>query len=197
MSDAAIRKRWRRTLRGALHTAARARRVIARHTGTAKPFTMYDSVNPNEIPPGAVAVAGYTSGHWPTYPELVRRFPKARKLSIAVNAQHDATCLDVEPGDATNAQAPGWVRRQQRRGVKRPVLYTSVSNAGALLSELQRNGIRRGEVRLWTAHYNRTPHLCSPSCGFGMSTVADATQYHDKALGRNLDVSLCAPGFLP
>jgi hypothetical protein len=93
-------------------------------------FTMYDSINVDQIPVDAQAVAGYVGGKWPTYADgsLAKRCPKARKLSIAVASRYDAECLDVEPGDATNNVAAGWVKRQQKRGVKHPVVYTSVAN---------------------------------------------------------------------
>jgi hypothetical protein len=162
-------------------------------------FTMYDSINVDQIPVDAQAVAGYIGGKWPTYADgsLAKRCPKARKLSIAVASRYDAECLDVEPGDATNDVAGRWVKRMQARGIKHPVVYTSVSNVPALLGALAKDGIKRLDIRLWTAHYTGRPHLCGPQCGFGMSTTADATQYTNHALGRTLDASLCRDGFLP
>jgi hypothetical protein len=157
---------------------------------------MYDSISVAQIPSNAEAVAGYVNGIWPTYPSLAHAFPRAKTLSIAVNRHADAECLDVEQGDAANDQVGAWVKRQVARGVKRPVVYTSVSNARWLLTFLAKEGISRSDIRLWTAHYTFKPHRCSSSCGFGFTGLADATQYTDKALGRNLDASLCEPGFL-
>lgn len=157
---------------------------------------MYDSVTVPAIPADAIAVAGYVNGSWPTFPQLVRSHPHALRLSIAVSAHADADCLDVEQGDAIVAQAPAWVHRQLARGAHRPVLYTSVANARALLEVLAAAGIRRRHIRLWTAHYTDRPHRCGPACGFGLATTADATQYTCTALGRNLDASLCAWSFL-
>lgn len=159
------------------------------------PITMYDSIVISEIPAGAAAVAGYVGGHWPTFPKLAAAFPHAHRLSIAVRAGQDAETLDVEAGDAVNADAPTWVRRQIARGVKKPVVYTSVSNAAALLATLQSAGISRDQVRLWTAHYTFVPHRCTSKCGFGFTGIADATQYTDHALGRNLDASLVSGSF--
>lgn len=156
---------------------------------------MYDSVTVDTVPAGAAAVAGYVGGHWPTYGPLARRFPHAHHLAIAVNAGENADCLDVEAGDARPDQAPDWVRRQLLRGVRKPVLYASVSQMPAVLQHLAAAGINRGEVRLWTAHYTFHPHLCTPACGYDVH--ADATQYTDRALGRNLDESLCADAFFP
>jgi hypothetical protein len=156
---------------------------------------MYDSVTISEIPAKAQAVAGYVNGRYQTFPQLKANFPHAHRLSIAVSASADAECLDVESGDATNDQAPSWVLRQLKRGVKRPVVYTSLSNADTLLRYLAIHGIKRNQIRLWTAHYTGSAHRCTADCGFGLHEKADATQWSNTALGRNLDVSLCAPDF--
>ena len=154
---------------------------------------MYDSVDPSQIPSDATAVAGYVNGHWPTFSQLTRFH--ANRLSIAVNASADAACLDVETGDATPAQAPEWVRRQIARGEKRPVVYANRSTMPAVLEELHRAGIQRSAVRLWTAHYGFL-HLCSSqACGAGFE--ADATQWTQTALGRNLDESILNATFFP
>lgn len=163
-------------------------------------LTMFDSVDVDQIPRDAVAVAGYTSGKWPTFPSLVAGWPNAKRLSIAVTARRDAECLDVEAGDARPDQAAAWVRRQQTRGVARPVLYTSVSVAQGLLDLLAEDGILRESVRLWTAHYTHVEHLCGPQCHdvHGrpyLRMPADATQWTDKALERNLDQSICTDDF--
>lgn len=151
-----------------------------------QPITMYDSIEVGTVPSSAVAVAGYVGGYWPTFASLVLRFPRAKHLSIAINAQENADCLDIENGDATPDEAPAWVRRQQKRGVRRPCLYASLSAMAAVMRALNDSGIKRSEVRLWVAWYvgrRILPH------GF------DACQYDDKALGRNLDVSVCSPTF--
>lgn len=156
-------------------------------------ITLYDSIEPRLMPANAQAVAGYTGGKWPTFGELAKLFPSAHRLSIAINARDDGECLDIEAGDASPADAPAWFHRQIARGVKRPCFYTSLSNVNTLMSVLQSAGIHRVQYRLWSAHYTGGAHLCGPD--EGISTYADATQYWDKALGRNLDVSLCADSF--
>lgn len=164
-----------------------------------RPLAMFDSVNVDEIPAAAKAVAGYVDGKWQTFPELVKRYPDAHKVSIAVFAKDNARCLDIEREDATNAQAAEWVRRQWARGVKRPILYTSVSNWKALAAELKAAGIKRRpygkSYHRWSAHYTFKAHRCGRSCGMPGWTRAGATQWTDKALGRNLDESLCARSF--
>lgn len=162
-------------------------------------WIMYDSVDISQIPEHAHAVAGYVGGRFPTYSKLRLKFPHSHVLSIAVNSHQDAHCLDVEPGDATNEVAAAWVKRQIHRGVYKPVIYTSVSNAEHLLTSLRLGGVHRDDIRLWTAHYTHHPHVCRAEvCGFlHHSTLVDGTQWTDKAHSRNLDESLLHHWFFP
>lgn len=159
------------------------------------PITQYDDTNLPLIPADAVAVAGYINGHYANYTEVLNKWPHAHHLSIDVNGSANADCLDIEKGDATNATAPGWVRRQKARGIHRPCLYTSVSNANALLDTLAHAGIGRKDIRLWLAHYTLKPHICSPACWPGLKTVADGTQWTSRARGMSLDQSLMNDAF--
>jgi hypothetical protein len=160
------------------------------------PIKMFDSTSISQVPADAPAVAGYVGGYWPTYLQLVQRFPRAYHLSIAINAAEDAECLDIERGDAVPDEAPAWVRRQVQRGVRRPVLYSSVSSMQIVLSCLESAGITRDSVRLWSAHYTGVPHLCSGGgCGYGLGAGVNATQWTDRSLNLNLDESLCDDSF--
>lgn len=156
---------------------------------------MYDSISVSQIPSDGPAAAGYTSGYWPTW-QAIKSGPWTHKLSIAVTASHnDAECLDVETGDAAPEQAPSWIKQAKARGVKKPVVYASLSAMPGVLAALARAGIGRDEIRLWTAHYTGTQHICTPACGYGFNATADATQWTDEAHGRNLDESLCDGSF--
>ena len=161
------------------------------------PLEMYDDVNLSLIPVDAVAVAGYVDGRWPTYAQLVKKFPHAKHiLSIAVFARDKAEALDVEPGDATIAEAPAWVKRQHAAGNPRPILYTSASWGQGLVNACTKAGLEYGKDYLWwSAHYTYKPHLCSSKCEFGIKVIAHATQWTDKAGGKSLDESLCAAEF--
>jgi hypothetical protein len=160
-------------------------------------LTMYDSTNVGTLPHGADAYAGYVQGLFPTFAALQRMFTASgtHLLSIAVFASGNADCLDIESGDATNAQAPGWVKRQLARGAQRPCLYTSVSNMDALMTTLGGAGISRAEIRLWSAHYGQGKHICAPgTCGLTRH-ACDGTQWTDAALGRSLDESVLLTNF--
>ena len=170
------------------------RRRIIRPVHHSMPFTMFDSVNVDQLPRLAEAYAGYVGGNWPTYRELERLYPHRHVLSIAVQANEDARCLDVETGDATIDQVIPWIERQRKRGVKFPVIYVELSRAETMRHILRAES---APFKLWTAHYTGKPHRCNPSCGFGFTGLADATQYTAHAKGRNLDASLCAWDFFP
>lgn len=159
-------------------------------------YSMFDSVNVAMLPPNKAAYAGYIGGSWPNYREIVQKFPHALHLSVAVASRYDADCLDVEQGDATNATAVPWVKRQHARGVKQPVLYTFLANAQPMIDHLAKNGIPWGQYKLWIAHWTYSPHICTPNCGLGLKHNAHATQWTNKSMGRNLDESLCSPGFI-
>src|ERR1700742_166797 len=107
------------------------------------PRTMYDSVTPSAIPRSARMVAGYlppsryawSAAEW-------GMFPQARKVRIAIFANvNDGHVLDVEPGDATPAEAPGWVVMRRRAGVE-PSVYCNDSTGPTVRREVQRRGIR-------------------------------------------------------
>ena len=153
-------------------------------------IVMYDSIDLSQIPRNTEAVAGYTGGRWPTFARLRGQFPRASLLSVAVTAGYAADCLDIETGDATVSTA-AWYERQKARGITRPCLYASASMMEAdVVPVMMAAGIDRGSVRLWSAHYTGTPHICGPSSCRAMSIEADGTQWTNRAEGRNLDKSL-------
>lgn len=167
---------------------------------------MFDSVTISAIPRTARYAAGYIDGHWQTYLKLKLRCPRAKIVSIAVFPTDNADVLDCEPGDATNAQAPAWVKRQLSRrrmgvkyGTRLPWVYTSAANGEALIAVLRKAGLRIGvDYEWWSAHYDPKigAHLCHPGCYPGVAHTAAVTQYTDHALGTNLDESLVSSSAL-
>ena len=156
---------------------------------------MYDSTNVEDIPKNAPAVIGYVGGD-PKYTQYAlakQRFPNAHVLGLAVASRYDAEGVDVEKGDVPNELVPMWVSRQLKRGVKKPVVYTSASNVEAVVKLLAANGIMRSQVRILSAHYNGKPHICGPkTCGYPQ---ADGTQWTNQSGGRHLDESLLSDDF--
>jgi hypothetical protein len=88
---------------------------------------MYDGITPASVPSGAQIYAGYVGGEWPSYAALAAAHPAALHVSIAVNAEETARVLDVETGDASPAEAPGWVSRQRADGNPYPAVYMNMT----------------------------------------------------------------------
>jgi hypothetical protein len=70
--------------------------------------TMFDAITVADIPADATMVAGYIDGHYANLPEMQARFPHATVVSVTVTGG-DADVLDIENGDATPQDAPGWI----------------------------------------------------------------------------------------
>lgn len=148
-------------------------------------FLMFDTVTPSAVGRLAStspdAVAGYTDGLYRDIAELARAYPNHRHLSIAVHPRDDADCLDVETGDASPDDVPGWVRRQHGRGVARPWVYANTSTWPAIKTALQAGGIGRGEIIKWRADFDGVAALLPDD---------DAKQFTNHWEGRNVDASI-------
>jgi len=156
-------------------------------------ITMYDTIYNNQFPAGAQAYAAYVDGglgDQPNYNYIVKTFPKAEHLSIALFSSNNADALDVEAGAATPGEIPAWCTRQRQRGIQRPCIYANASTMqGSVLPVLSQAKIARSSVRLWSAHYGLGEHICGPgSCG-ALTTEADGTQWTSSARGLVLDQS--------
>jgi hypothetical protein len=160
---------------------------------------MYDTVSNDQFPSGGQAYAAYVDGSvgdQPNFAYIVKTFPKAFHLSIALFASNNADTLDVEAGAAVPGDVPGWYTRQKNRGIQRPCVYASASTmAGNILPVLNEAKISRSQVRLWSAHYGVGEHICGPSSCGAMPIEADGTQWTSNALGRDLDQSLLLGNF--
>lgn len=89
--------------------------------------TMYDSVRVDGIPQNATMVAGYVDGLYANVGTMQRRFPNAVVVRIAVSSHtNDGHVLDVEQGDATPAEAVGWVTMRRHAGYE-PTVYCNSS----------------------------------------------------------------------
>lgn len=123
---------------------------------------MYDSTNPQHIPPNARIVAYYPHA-WGTD---LSAHAGALQIRIDNRGDHADDChvLDVESGAATNTIAAEWVASWHKLHpagldcvngwIRRPVLYTSTSNLTAL-----RSAVNNTNVDYWAAQWdnNTTP----------------------------------------
>lgn len=158
--------------------------------------TMFDDVSQGLLPSGAYAYGAYVNGTFQNYAAVKAAHPKAHILGISVTAGAVSDCLDIENGDATPGQAPGWYSRSKgkRANGLRPVLYSMASQYGSVIQIMTSAGIPRSEYVLWSAHVGAGEHICGPAtCGFGPG--ANGTQWTWTALGRNLDQSIIDDSF--
>jgi hypothetical protein len=170
--------------------------------------TMFDTIDPQ--PRDALsgldveAVAAYGNGRYANFAAARREFPKAHVIEIDVDGQGIGHAGDFEAGDMPYAEAGSWAKRRIEAGVGRPVIYFQVSAWRPVMESLAAAGVQRDHVRLWTAHYNGRPHLCSEACNFGVTGQADATQWGSAGASgtlsgpyadRNIDVSATADDF--
>lgn len=152
--------------------------------------TMYDSVEAGAIPTSAALVAGYVDGHFVWSDADWARFPHSRKVRIAVFADtNDGHVLDVEQGNATPTEAPGWVLMRREAGID-PTVYCSLSWWTGLRNQFIGQGV--AEPHWWIASYDDQPVI---------PVGAIAKQYADDTIvGAHYDVSAVAdywPGIDP
>lgn len=145
--------------------------------------TMHDSTTAADIPANAQIVAGYVSGRYRWSDPDWARFPRAIKVRIATQASvNDGHVLDVEPGDATPEQAPGWVRMRRAAGID-PTIYCNLSALPQVQAAFRSAGVP--EPHYWVARYDGVANLPSgcvakqyidpPGSGghYDLSAVAD------------------------
>lgn len=150
------------------------------------------------------AIAAYGNGKFANYDAAHKEFPHLHVLKIDVKGEGIGNAGDFEAGDMAFANAGHWAKGRIAAGIHRPVVYFSVANYHAVIESLHAAGVNRADVRIWTAHYDGRPHLCSSACQPGMSHPADATQWGSPQApgtlpapfaGHNVDVSMTADDF--
>jgi hypothetical protein len=123
------------------------------------PYEFYDSTTPSQIPAGQHEIATYANGAYAVSPSQVSG---KQVLWVDTNGSDpSANVLDVEPGDATPAQAAQWVQqRETQHPGQLAVVYTMMSDWGAAqqaISALPHS--MQANVRWWIADPTGTPHI--------------------------------------
>jgi hypothetical protein len=149
---------------------------------------MIDSTTPGAIPQSADRVALYFNGRFAATQDQAARFTQARVYWIDVLNTSPAACsiLDIESGDASPADVPGWVaaRLEAHPGAVCR-LYSNLSTWPAVKAAVaDMPGDHRAQVRYWIANPTGIWHLVPGS---------DATQYAFSPGGINIDLSAVGP----
>ncbi len=118
---------------------------------------MFDSVTASNIPADARMVGGYSDGRYAWSEADFQRFPTAQRVRVTVFA-HDVfgDVLDVENGDATPQQAPGWVQKRRDQGAW-PSVYMNSSTWPSVRDAMRAAKIE--EPPYWVAQYDGNPEL--------------------------------------
>lgn len=144
---------------------------------------MYDSVTATDIPRTASMVAGYVSGPYAWSASDWARFKGVPQVRIATQASHNVgNCLDVERGDATPEQAPGWVKKRRAAG-EDPTVYCNELNGWPAVRRAFHDQ-KIAEPHYWVARYDGVAQIPSG---------AVAKQYRNATTsGGHYDLSIVA-----
>lgn len=152
---------------------------------------MYDSVSISVIPSHPPAVAGYLFGNFPNFNALVSGFPSAIHVPIVIHGDEIVrgvrmVCFDIEPGDGTPSEGGPWARAELAAGVT-PCEYENLSTLPQVKASIAAARVPLSRVFTWVADWTFVPHL---------DAGAQATQWTDHYLNRNLDASVATRAFL-
>jgi hypothetical protein len=162
--------------------AAAKKNAASSPASKAKPYLIYDSVDPQAIPAGQV-VATYATGAHPVPTSAVAG--RRRVIWIdTLGTDPSANELDIEPGCASPSQAAGWVRaRLTTHPGATAILYSSISEWSEIQADVASlPAWMRAKIRWWIADPTGSPH---------MVPGAQATQWY---WGPNYDISTALPG---
>jgi hypothetical protein len=163
-------------------TAAHATNTAAAASGT-KPYSMYDSVTPAQIP-GNHPIATYATGSYAVSPSQV-----AGKQVIWIDtngsAPTKASVLDIEPGNVSPSAAAGWAKARLTNDPHAVVrIYTMLSQWNAAKASIATlPAWMQSHVKWWIADPTGVQHVVPGS---------DATQWY---WGPTYDISTVNPGF--
>jgi hypothetical protein len=155
-----------------------------RRPAPAKPYYIYDSVTPKDIPAEHHTVATYINGRYKASQSDVAGRHKVLWIDTT-GGNPSADVLDVEPGDATPATAAHWAyQRLHRDPNAQCCIYTMRSLWPAVRATIHHLPSSMGDhVHWWIADPTDHPHVVPGS---------DATQWY---WGRHFDISTANPGF--
>lgn len=154
---------------------------------------MADSVQPAAIPASAFAAAAlYLNGRYAATEAEVHRFRHVIRISVLADrpdqAEH-ARALDVETGDATPADVPGWIDTRRRFGHDDATIYCDRDNIRAVAEAAAGR-----PFRLWVATLDGTKF--GPESGYwavqyqAARPGAVARRYRLYATSAGYDVSV-------
>jgi hypothetical protein len=171
------------TASAAASVRAAANRARAQRKRVRKPYLIYDSLIPYEIPAGHI-VATYADGPYPASAAEVAGAIRVFWIDIE-GTDTAAQVIDVEPGDASPLAAANWARvKLAADPAATAIIYTSRSEWGLVQAEVAAlPAWMQRQIRWWIADPTGYPHVVPGS---------QATQWY---WGPKYDISTALPGF--
>jgi hypothetical protein len=150
----------------------------------ARPYLIYDSITPNDIPSGQQVVATYGDGPHPTSRSLVSGRKTVMWISVT-GRDYGASVVDVEPGNATPAEAASWAWHKLHSSPDAVArIYTMLNEWPAVRAAVASFPAPvRARIHWWIANPTGQPHIVPGS---------DATQWY---WGRSYDITTASPDF--
>jgi hypothetical protein len=166
------------------HLAAPAHAATAAPAAPAKPYLIYDSTTPTNIPARQQVVATYGDGPHPTSASLVTGRKTVMWISITGH-DYGASVVDVEPGNATPAEAASWAWHKLKSSPDAVArIYTMLTEWPAVRAAVASfPAPMRARIHWWIANPTGQPHIVPGS---------EATQWY---WGSNYDITTASPGF--
>jgi len=153
-------------------------------TPPSKPYTLYDSTHPGDIPSGHSQVAVYANGSFQASWGSVSGRNKVLWIDCK-GSNPGSNVLDVEPGDASPSTAASWVQaRENKEPGSIAIVYTMLSEWSAVKSAIgSLPDSAKSHVRYWIADPTGQKHVVPGS---------SATQW---SWGTNYDTTEALPSF--
>jgi hypothetical protein len=167
----------------ASHHAARHQAKRHHRARVKRPYLIYDSVTPSAIASHR-NVAAYANGNYAASASQVAGHRSVLWIDVT-GYDHNASVLDVEPGDATPSLAASWAwHRLHAHPTALARIYTMRSLWPAVQAAVAHLPAKmRSHVRYWIADPTGTPHIVPGS---------DATQWY---WGSSYDITSATPRF--
>lgn len=151
-----------------------------------------DAVTPSGMRPGLdvycgydAGAPGYRNGSYSNMAAIKSLFPGKRYISVGRDA------IDVEPGLASAADAPGFVLGWTPVNTNRPLVYANGSTMPDVQSALNGAGIARDRYYLWVALWDGSPSIPAGFDGkqYASTPGYDADSFNDYVFGPAVPVN--------
>jgi hypothetical protein len=159
--------------------------------------TMYDTQYPSIVPKSADLVVSYVDGPAGDSYSSAKNLFGRRALSITWTGEN-ADIADAEQGAVSLSQLPAWIKAQQARGIKKPVVYAIYSGIGTNYQQVKQ-AVGSAKVSWWLSDWTGKPHTLpgADAVQYGAQASPSSPMITDpsQAGGHTYDLSFVSPSF--